>query len=225
MRTRSLVVATLLAGGAACSQPTPKSDAAPAQQLPDVENPTGDCPAPDNGARAGHWPAESRWLPDCTLALHEEYFRVFALSERTAYMMPRPDQVSTTALVCKEESEARAVFERYTLCSETPDVAKINAMAIDDAFVIARALHARLRFVAEAGGVSPWPQTSDVVVICKTKPELAQGALKSLCKWELERDALRRAGKPVTDEGRMPADSEGPPLAKALNELYGIAER
>jgi hypothetical protein len=212
---------------AACSQPAPKDDPAPAPQLPDAKNPTGDCPPPDNGARAGHAPSNSRWLPDCTLPLKQEYFRVFALSTRTAYMMPRPDYVATTQIVCKEEaagSPVRAMFDRYTLCDATPDVAKINAMAIDDAFVIARALHARLRFVAGPGGASPHPQTSDIVVICKTQPQLAHGALKSLCAWELPRDAQRQAGQGVTEEARMPDESEGPPLAKALNALYGIAD-
>lgn len=221
---RSFLCIALLA---ACSQPAAKEDPAPAPQLPSVRNPTGDCAAPDNGARAGHAPGNSRWLPDCTLSLKQEYFRVFALSERTAYMFPRPDYGTTTAIVCTQEAEgspARAMFDRYTLCAEVPDVEKINAMAIDDAFVIARALHARLRFVGGAHGVSPYPQTSDVVMICKTKPDLAQGVLKDLCEWQLGRDAQRRAGQGVTDEARMLDASEGPPLAKALNELYGIAD-
>jgi hypothetical protein len=219
MRAYGPVLLALLA----CAQPEPKQ--APLN-IPNVPNPTGNCPAPHNGARWGRGHSGSRWLPDCQHKLREHYFRVFAHSRWTATMLPRPDNVSTTRRVCEESpagSELRTLFDRYTLCAEYADISKVNAMKIDDAVAIARALHQRLRFVATGGWVDPYAIREDVVTICKTRPELARGPLVELCEWELERDSDYRAGRPVPSIAREMDEKEATPLAAALNELYGIA--
>jgi hypothetical protein len=194
--------------------------------VPVVANPAGDCPAPDNGATASHAPGSARWLPDCKKPLRREYFRVFAKSESSAFMVPRPDHSTIARALCSSEaagSSLRALLERYTLCAETPDVNRINTMLPADALAIAHALHEHLRFEANGGDVRPYPYSEDVLAVCELKPELAKGVLSDICDWEREHDRKRKAGVPIPAIGRVPPASEGPPLAAAMNELYGIA--
>jgi hypothetical protein len=218
------VVLIAIVGAGGCARPS--EQVAPARKpLPLVRNPTGDCTAPPgNGARPGHGPANWRYLPDCQAPLNREYYRVFAWSESVASMFPRPDGAPGTAQICANEAsdtELRALLDRYTLCDAQPNIERINAMKAADALAIGHALHVRMRFVASGGEVSPFPYDDDVLAVCDAKPELAKGVLADRCAYT--RDLARRAAEgPVAEVYRMPPDSEGPPLAKALNEIYGV---
>ena len=217
----AIAVLCLLSAGCASKASEPVSKPA---TLPDVRNPTGDCVAPpDNGARPGHAPGDSRYVPDCKPPLRRAYYRVFAKSEQQAWMMPRPDGAPMIPALCAsaESSQVRALLEKYTLCTESPDIDRVNAMTAPDALAIARALHEHMRFVANGGDVRPFPYDDDVLAVCDAKPELAKGVLAERCAYtrELQRKA---AEGPVAEPYRIPPDVEGPPLAAALNELYGI---
>ena len=139
-------------------------------------------------------------------------------------MFPRPDGAPGTAQICANEAAGtplRALFERNTLCDAQPNIEKVNAMTAADALAIGHALHVRMRFVASRGEVSPFPYDDDVLAVCDRKPELAKGVLADRCAYT--RDLWRRAAEgPIGEEHRMAPDAEGPPLAMALNELYGI---
>jgi hypothetical protein len=206
-----------------------KAEHAPAPEppIPAVHNPSGDCPAPNNGVRLGYTSGGARWLPDCQTPLREQYFRVFATSEQRAWMTPRPDALEVTAQACADTQDGalHALLERYTLCAAEPDIARVNAMSPVDALAIAHALHERLRFTAQGSLVRPPPQTSDVLAICDARPDLASGVLRERCAWDRRWRDEMAAGKESILMQRLPPDAEGPPLAAALNQLYGIAER
>jgi len=217
-----------LAVVASCASPSVDagSKQRPAPRLPDVRNPSGACVAPPgNGARPGHGPGEARYLPDCKPPLRREYYRVFAQSEQLAFMVPRPDDAAPTRALCASEAQGsplRVLFDRYTLCSAVADVARVNAMTPADAMAIGHALHERMRFSAVGGDVRPFPYADDMLAVCDAEPALAQGALAERCAYE--RDLARRAAEgPIAEPYRLPPDPEGPPLAAALNKLYGIA--
>lgn len=214
-----VLMAVVGAGGCAkASEPVVQ------KPLPLVRNPTGECVTPPgNGARPGHGPSW-RYLPDCQAPLKREYYRVFAWSESVASMFPRPDDAPGAVQICKNEAPGtplRALFERYTLCDPQPNIERVNKMTAADALAIGHALHVRMRFEANGGDVRPFPYDDDVLAVCDQKPELAQAELADRCAYT--RDLARRAAAgPVGEAYRMPPDREGPPLAKALNEIYGI---
>lgn len=221
---RTLVLIAVVVGSG-CAGKASEPVAASPMPLRPVRNPTGACGAPPgNGARPGHAPGHWRYLPDCKAPLAREYYRVFAYSESVASMFPRPDGAPGTAQICASEAPGtplRELFERYTLCAAEPNVERINAMKTEDALAIGHALHVRMRFEASGGHVTPFPYDDDVLAVCDHKPELAKGVLADRCAHT--RDLLRRAAEgPVAEIGREPPDEEGPPLAKALNELYQI---
>lgn len=219
---RALALLALASGCA--SPPSEAAKAPPPPPLPNVRNPTGDCASPpDNGARPGHAPGQARYLPDCKAPLRRQYFRVFAQSESNAYMIPRPDNVPTTRALCTSEpagSPLRALLEKYTLCTEAPDVERVNAMTAADALAIAHALHEHMQFVANGGDVRPFPYDDDVLAVCDAKHALA---LSDRCMYTRELERKMREQGELAEPYRIPPDAEGPPLAAALNELYGIS--
>jgi hypothetical protein len=219
-----LVVGLSLAVASGCAKSSEPVAPAP-KPPPNVRNPTGDCATPPgNGARPGHGPSW-RYLPDCKAPLRREYYRVFAWSESVASMFPRPDDAAATIEICTSEppgSPLHALLSRYTLCDKQPNIERVNKMTAADALAIGHALHERLRFQANGGDVRPFPYDDDVLAVCDQMTELAQNELKDRCDYT--RDLARRAAAgPVGEAYRMPPDGEGPPLAKALNELYGIS--
>lgn len=188
-----------------------------------LENPTGDCVAPDNGGRLFyHAPdATNVWLPDCQGSLTTDYFRVFAQADGTAYMIPRPDGWSYLAEVCADAShELHAIVEEYELCEpateETVDL--VNAMDPADALAVAHYLNDRVVFVAHADGVSPYVIPTDIVLACQQDEAFRNGPLKDRCDFEIE--CVQTGVCPSI--GWTHIGEEGRILADKMNEMYGI---
>lgn len=153
-----------------------------------VENPSGDCEAADDGGRRCYHAPEpgDQYLPDCDLPIDREYWRVFAQSEDSAYLIPRPDGAGLTWGICDgEDAELAALFDQYTLCAPQVDVALVNALPPADALAIAHALHERLVFTVVdlgrgAGAVEPAPIPTDLAEAC-AGPAAGDPALVDLC--------------------------------------------
>jgi hypothetical protein len=185
-----------------------------------IENPTGSCTAPDDGSRPGyHSPAGHVWLPDCESPLPLEYWRVFAQSPESAYIVPRPDGTIFLGEPCYNfDHELRELVERYRLCDaarSSADVDVINDMAPADALKVAHYLHTLLAFRPTDDGILPPPLPSDVLSACALRPDERSAALVSICEAEEER--LQGGGDIGIDYA--PAATE---LAARLNEVYGI---
>ncbi len=188
-----------------------------------IENPTGNCVAPDSGGRAGyHHPGDTQWLPDCKNPLSREYWRVFATTPETAYLMPRPDGYVGLQPACtNEDHPLHPVVLEHSLCkpaSSPAEVARINAIHPRDALAIAHELHASLRFVAtdDGLGIEPFPIPSDIIDACKLHANDDLPELAAICQREEERLA---SGQNIGFRYEGPGAVE---LAKRLNELYGI---
>lgn len=187
-----------------------------------VDNPTGTCAAPDDGSRAGYHAADgSTWLPDCGNTLQREYWRVFAESAESAYLMPRPDGAAELGAACEDTSHAlHALVEHHALCHAAKgdaDLALVNHIPPADALRVSHELHTHLRFVTDAGlGIAPFPIPSDIVDACALHTATNSAELTAICKREQAR----------LDSGSEEAFSyDGPgavELAARLNELYGI---
>lgn len=207
----------------ACGGSSNVNDASKAGSAVNVENPTGDCIAPDSGARAGyHEPADTQWLPDCSNPLKREYWRVFATTAETAYIIPRPDGDPGLEPACTdEEHPLYTVVQYYALCqpaSSPQAVARINAIHPRDALAVTHELHSTLRFEVthEGVGIAPSPIPSDIVDACELHSNEGLPELEAIC--EREEDRLRKGH----DIG---FGYEGPgavALVERLNELYGI---
>jgi len=135
-----------------------------------VRNPTGTCEpkdnAKDNGARPRyHSPAANQtYLPDCNAPLQREYWRVFAASESSAYVIPHMDTFGVPEKhgVCTDEmvkrmsrgdDELASLLYKYSLCKEDLDSAELEVlknMKPAEALTITHALHKQLCFVAQA---------------------------------------------------------------------------
>jgi hypothetical protein len=227
MLRRRRLVALFMLHALACGAPAAEPVEKP-EPLPEVRNPSGDCETPaDNGAGDAYGSgSEARYLPDCKAPLRRQYYRVFAQSESRAWLMPRPDHGAPTRALCASEaagSPLRTLFDKYTLCDEAPNVDRVNAMTPSDALAIAHALHERLRFVAFGGEAQPFAYADDVLAVCDAKPELAKGVLSDRCARQRKRQRDMQTGAVALGPYVIPPDHEGPPLAAALNELYGIA--
>ncbi len=116
-----------------------------------------------------------------------------------SYLAPRPDGSRSMTELCAAAADpscagdgcvARAVLDRYGWCAGDADsgaqVARLNAMSQADAEAIARALNARLAFVATTGGNagSVDPYLGDALgALCAETPEGAT-SLKRVCDFE-----------------------------------------
>lgn len=192
----------------------------------DIQNPTGECVAPDSGERAGyHSPSEGdRWLPDCQNTLRREYWRVFAESADSAYLIPRPDGAPGLQDACTDSTHAlHAVVERHALCTTAMSSAQVdsaNEIPPSDALAIAHHLHASLRFVAHDqggyGDIAPFPLPSDIADACALHETASVPDLDSACEKE------RRGSVSSAEEVVQHTGGEAAKLAARLNELYGI---
>jgi hypothetical protein len=190
-----------------------------------LTNPTGECRAPNNGARAGyHAPGCDTWLPDCANPHSREYWRVFAKSATSAYVIPRPDGARELTAPCNLQSHPmRALVDKYRLCEQatTPEsVDVVNDMMPSEALEITHFMHALLLFEATEGipnvSLLPFPIPSDVLDACNLHVGQNSPALQGDC------DAVRQ----FVASGIEPAptfDETAGELALLLNELYGIA--
>lgn len=189
-----------------------------------LENPTGDCVAPDDGSRAGYHGVGTgdTWLPDCDSTLSLEYFRVFVQQDGTAYLMPRPDGFpSYLADACSDTSHAlHDTVDSYTLCADSArvDIERVNAMDVVDALAIAHHLNGKLVFVAEATDVRPYAIPSDILLLCQQDDAFRNGPMKERCDFEIEADETGDR----TDIGWSHTGQQGVVLAAKLNELYGV---
>jgi hypothetical protein len=216
MKLRSIFgVASLVALGLACSDSSSS-----------VQNPTGTCKATGLGNRAGYDgdPTPAVWLPDCKNTLAREYWRVFAQSAQSAYVLPRPDADPNLVAVCDNASHPlHALAESYFLCSPgTPDtLSRINGMLPADALALTHYLHTTLAFVidnSQSGtGISPFPIPSDIIDACALHPGANSADFEAICV--RERDRLQ-SGILIGYTYEGPGAVE---LVARLNELYGIA--
>jgi hypothetical protein len=203
--------------------PADGADVRDVVDLPDVANPTGTCVAPNDGSRPGYPVVGSaRWLPDCKNPLKREYWRVFAESGTSAYILPRPDGAVELTMPCGNPNHPlAAVVERYKLCSQaaTPaDIDTVNHIDPAAALAIAHYMHAELSFaIGSRGGLFPTPMTTDVVDACALHPELASADLTSVCN---RQRADIDAGLVWPEDGGTAVTG----LQTRLNELYGIAQ-
>ena len=191
-----------------------------------VQNPTGSCEAADSGARSCyHAPAATEtYLPHCDAPLERELWRVFAIDETTAYMIPRPDATGLTFGFCAgDDAELADLFDRNGLCVEIADPSVVNSMTLADAMAINHALHERLVFTNTDGNgtpaIRPWAPDGDIADACA----LITGDVPEACEWFQERRELA----PDEDCSAMawvPDAESVDAIVPALNALYGIPD-
>jgi len=191
-----------------------------------VQNPTGDCRAPLITARAGYDDVSpgATWLPDCQNPVAREYWRVYARSADSAYMLPRPDGDPNLVAACNNAAHPlHALVESYFLCSPatTPEtVSRTNDMLAADALQIAHDLHAVFAFENDAGAgvhIAPFPIPGDILDACALHPQESSADLAAICAREQER---LQSGYTIGFTYDGPGAVE---LVARLNELYGIA--
>ena len=186
---------------------------------PGVDNPSGDCTANGNGGRSHYHSPESgtTYLPDCNNALNRELWRVFAVSETSAYIIPRPDGTGLDNGLCEaDDADLAGLFSQYGLCQENGNPSIINDIPPADALAITHALHERLEFTIDADGmISPWAPDDDIIAACELTSATAAidycKLLESRCSWGS-----------CEDIGYIPGAAAVEALVPALNELYGI---
>jgi hypothetical protein len=201
---------------------TPSPDAPANITIP---NPTGACKAPDNGARRGYSSPEpgSVWLPDCANPLRREYWRVYAVSADSAYVLPRPDGARELSVVCNASTHPlKALVERYRLCalaSTAADVAVINDMRPADALTLTHFMHTQLLFEVTEGipnaYLLPYPLPSDVLDACALHPGTNTSAMQADC--ELTQHFVDTGLETAPEYSQSASE-----LARLLDELYGI---
>lgn len=188
-----------------------------------IENPTGDCAAPDSGARAYyHDPGDTKWLPDCQNPLAREYWRVFAKTAESAYLIPRADGAPGLQPACADEDHPlHSIVKKYPLCemaSSRAEVDRVNSLPPADALAIAHELHRSLRFVVtdEGMGIAPFPMPSDIMDVCELHSNADNPELQELCE---EETARLQSGY---DIGFSYSGPGAVALVERLNELYQI---
>jgi hypothetical protein len=193
------------------------------QPAGEIANPSGGCSAPDTGSRAGYHSADgSTWLPDCNNPLSREYWRVFAESPDSAYVIPRPD--GAVATICADAShELFELLDGRGLCGDqgADFVERINHLPLEDALTLTHHLHSTLKFEAlktdgKTTGIAPYPLPSDIVDACALDFSSNSAELEALCQRERER---LESGQAIGFSYEGPGADE---LVLKLNELYGI---
>jgi hypothetical protein len=191
----------------------------------DLENPTGDCQPIGKGNRAGYdgEPVGATWLPDCQNPVVREYWRVFAKSSDSAYMLPRPDGEANLVAACTNPSHPlHALVGSYFLCSAATGetVARMNSMLPTDALPIAHYLHTVFAFVNDSGAgvhIAPYPITGDILDACLLHQQSNSADFAAIC--DREQDRLQN-GILIGFTYDGPGAVE---LVARLNELYGIS--
>ena len=207
------ILSFLLLGLLACGEKT----------TPSIENPTGDCESDSNGARqCYHSPMESDiYLPDCQTDLSREYWRVFAMSETSAYIIPRPDGMGLTYELC-EDLHVGELMNTYSLCTETlgsNEVDIINDIPPDDALLITNALHANFLFTIDENDlIRPWAPPDDIVDACKYSDDNDE-LVSDYCDTAL---GYYDSGEDCPSIAFFPSSEEAPIIAARLNMLYGL---
>jgi hypothetical protein len=191
----------------------------------DLQNPTGSCEATGKGNRAGYdaEPVDATWLPDCKSPVAREYWRVFAKSSESAYMLPRPDGEADLVAACANPAHPlHALVQSYPLCSAATSetVARINSMLPADALQIAHYLHTVFAFVNDSGAgthITPFPIPGDILDACSLYQDTNSADLATICTREQDR---LHSGILIgfTYDGLGAVE-----LVARLNELYGIS--
>ena len=188
-----------------------------------VDNPSGECETDSDGSRqCYHAPMSSdTYLPDCRTDLEREYWRVFAMSETSAYIIPRPDGMGLVYDLCND-SDIGLLMQNYGLCTETlgaNEVAVINDIPPQDALFITNELHANLLFtVDENDSIRPWAPPSDIVDACKISDGNDE-VLSDYCDTAL---GYYDSGDDCPDLAFFPTAEEAHILVARLNRLYGL---
>jgi hypothetical protein len=191
-----------------------------------VENPTGDCKANGKGNRVGYdgEPVGAVWLPDCQKPVAREYWRVFAQSSTSAYMLPRPDGEANLVAVCGNVAHPlHAMVESYLLCSAATSeasVARVNSMLPADALQIAHYLHTVFAFENDSRAgvhIAPFPITDDILEACALHAQDNSTEFTAICTREQDR---LQSGNDIGFKYDGPGAVE---LVARLNELYGIS--
>ena len=188
-----------------------------------VENPSGDCSAEDDGSRTCyHAPMESdTYLPDCQTDLSREYWRVFAMSDTSAYIIPRPDGMGLMYDLC-EDANVGELMNTYALCSETlgaNEVDIINDIPPEDALLITNALHSKFLFtVDENDMISPWAPPNDIVDACKFSDD-NDDLVSDYCDTAL---SYYDSGDDCPNIAFFPSAEEASIIVARLNTLYGL---
>ncbi len=189
-----------------------------------IDNPSGNCSSSTSEARPG-FSTTDPWLNDCRSPLAREYWRVYAVDEKSAYTLPRIDDAAYFHPVCKRDSADDpglvALVDEYSLCDvSNPDtVAKINDMLPEHAFAFTRWLHAQLEFVYAPPNINqvvPHPLPGDIIDACELDPASRSADFVALC--DRERGRLDSgSGIGFTYDG--PAATE---LVARLDQLYEV---
>lgn len=192
-------------------------------------NPTGTCQPKDNAKNNGARPkyhspgAGDTYLPDCNAPLNREYWRVFAKSGGSAYVIPRMDAFGVAAKygMCTGDNELSSFFKKYGLCKESldsADVEVLNNMQPFEALSMTHALHKHLCFQAQAtgdsGSITPWAADDDIVDVCNTAIDAAAASYCDEIKKSFECTGS------CAEIAIMPSAEAVRVIAPGLNKLY-----
>jgi hypothetical protein len=214
----------IAAKGAGCSGDEPIGSNNPPSGA--ISNPTGTCVASGLGGHECYSVPDpsSQWMLDCDHPLQRTYWRVYAFSEQSAHMLPRPDGTGLTFGTCDGPDEA--LFQEYGLCDESlgPDgVEKINDMPLADALALSHVLHGQLSFEADLGpegwSVAPWVLPEDLTDACPVAvTNSGDAGLQQKCD-----DYLAVVCGATNIGVSLDIDeTQAVAIAEALNQIYGI---
>ncbi len=157
----------------------------------------------------------SKVIKNPAVKLRREYWVTFQNGDRVA-MFPRPDNATEAMSECGKDSATASLLSRNGICPPA-DIGKVNAMSREDALAVSTFLHERLRFVARANSVQPFPYTDDTLGVCDENPTARTGVLKAVC----DRAYQRRSGDGAELAVQL-TEAEAAALAPLLNKLYGV---
>jgi len=170
--------------------------------------------------------ANDTYLSDCNAPLNREYWRVFAVNESSAYVIPRMDSFGMASKygMCTGSDELSSLFKKYRLCKgalDSADIEVLNNMKPADALDITYALHKRLCFQAQATGgswsITPWGPEDDIVDVCNTTTDTAAA---SYC-YEIKKSSECTGSCVRVAMVITPSAEAIRVLVPGLNKLYG----